>query len=83
MNTVEHLPEQQVFVLLNHSQEIGRLKYEVSDGQWNISHTVVDPAFQGRGLARVLVDAAVAEAEKHRIRLTASCEYAEHILNRR
>ncbi|UOO77505.1 N-acetyltransferase [Neisseria sp. Dent CA1/247] len=83
MNTVQHLPEQQTFILLKDNEEAGHLKYDVSDGLWNITHTVVNPAFRGQGLARILVDAAIAEAEKRNIRLKADCDYAAAVLAKR
>lgn len=80
MSIVTHLPEQNTFILSKDSEEAGHLKYDVSDGLWNITHTVISPAYRGQGLARILVEEAMAEAAKHNIRLTASCDYAASVL---
>ncbi|MFO7325224.1 MAG: GNAT family N-acetyltransferase [Pseudomonadota bacterium] len=40
-----------------------------------IDHTFVDPALRGRGVARQLLDAAVAWARASRTRVSASCSY--------
>ncbi|QEY24651.1 GNAT family N-acetyltransferase [Neisseria animalis] len=48
----------------------------------DITHTGVNPAYQGRGLARVLVEAAMAEAEQSGWTMAASCDYAHGVLAR-
>lgn len=83
VNTIKHFPEQQSFILLKDDEEAGYLKYNVSDGLWNITHTVVNPAFLRQGLARILVDAAIAAAEKRNIRLKADYDYAAAVLAKR
>ena len=40
-------------------QEVGYCSYTLDGDVWVIEHTVVDPAYGGRGLARRLVDAVV------------------------
>lgn len=41
-----------------------------------IEHTEVEPALRGGGVARQLLDAAVAWARQEGIRISASCSYA-------
>ena len=38
-------------------------------------HTVVEPAFQGRGIAKALLDAAVAYARENSLKIHAVCSY--------
>ncbi|EGV37163.1 GNAT family N-acetyltransferase [Neisseria weaveri] len=82
-NAVQHFPETRTFILSVGREQAGHLNYEISDGIWNITHTVVDPAFRGQGLAKVLVEAAIEEAKKHQVGLTASCDYAAAVLAKR
>ncbi|WP_008340088.1 GNAT family N-acetyltransferase [Alicyclobacillus acidocaldarius] len=46
------------------------------DGVWTIDHTVVDPAYQGQGLAAKLVDELVAMARERGVKLLPVCSYA-------
>ena len=45
------------------------------DGPMIIDHTGVPPAFEGRGIARKLVDAAIADARNEGFRITPVCSY--------
>ncbi|OSI12467.1 GNAT family N-acetyltransferase [Neisseria canis] len=84
MHTVTYHPEQQKFTARHNGSESGFLTYQIrGDNTWNIDHTVVHPEFRGQGLAKVLVDAAIAEAETKQIKLTATCSYADKILQRK
>src|SRR4051812_2506308 len=47
------------------------------DGRVNILHTEVGPALQGRGIARRLLNAAVAWARETNTRISATCPYAK------
>lgn len=80
MDTVRHFPEQQKFSLLKNFEEAGFLTYRVTGDGWEIDETVVSPAFRGQGLARILVEAAIAEAGRQNVGLTARCEYAAGVL---
>ncbi|UOO83007.1 N-acetyltransferase [Uruburuella testudinis] len=84
MNQITHHPDTQRFTLThNGDEQAGYLTYRIiSNGRWDINHTVIRPPLRGRGLARLLVEAAIAEAEKQHIRLQASCGYADIILQR-
>ncbi len=80
MNSIHYQAEQQRFSLMQNGREAGYLTYRKNGDAWNIDHTVVSPEYRGQGLARLLVDAAITEAEKQNIRLSASCSYAADIL---
>ncbi|WP_228068203.1 MULTISPECIES: GNAT family N-acetyltransferase [unclassified Neisseria] len=83
MNTVKYFPEKQKFSLLQDFDEAGYLTYRIENGAWNIDHTVIHPAYRGKGLARLLVEAAAAEAAGQNIALTAGCSYAAAVLAER
>jgi hypothetical protein len=55
---------------------IGEMTYQRQDGaRITIDHTEVDPALRGQGIARRLLDAAVAWARQTGTRITPRCSY--------
>ncbi len=61
-------------------QLIGECDYEVRDGAWYIMHTEMNPAFQGKGIARELVNMVAAEASARGIQVVPVCSYAVKVL---
>lgn len=61
---------------LDGKDKVGFCKVEDRDGFWEITHTVVNPAFGGKGLAGKLLDCVVAEAKKADKKIYPSCSYA-------
>lgn len=55
---------------------------EVSKGVFEIDHTFVDDSLRGQGIAAKLVELAVSEIEKRGGKVTASCSYARHYLEK-
>ncbi|STZ76410.1 GNAT family N-acetyltransferase [Bergeriella denitrificans] len=82
MPTLRHQPEISAFILTDHNKEAGRLDYRLADNVMNIVHTEVNPAYQGQGLARKLVEAALAEADAQGLDIRADCDYARSVLAR-
>lgn len=82
MPTIQHQAELQRFSLTDNGAEIGVLMYQFRDGRLNITHTRVDPKYRGQGLANLLVQAAIREAEHLGVGLDADCDYAEQVLAR-
>jgi len=75
--------EQGFFLAEENGTRMGYLSYEwASDTVFAIMHTVVEPAFQGRGVARELLNAAVAYARENGYKIRPICPYAEKVLNR-
>lgn len=76
-------PEQGFFFAEEDGERMGYLSYEwASDTVFAIMHTMVEPSFQGRGVARALLDAAVAFARENGYKIRPVCPYAEKVLNR-
>jgi len=50
---------------------------KAGDGPMVIDHTGVPPEYEGRGIARKLVDAAIADARAQGFRITPVCSYVE------
>ncbi len=59
----------------------GVCQFEISGETWTITHTEVDPAYSGQGIAGRLVNAVADAAKSERVTLTASCSYARKVLN--
>lgn len=55
---------------------------EASGGVFDIAHTFVDDSLRGQGIAARLVDLAAEEIKKRGGKLTASCSYAKHRLEK-
>ncbi len=62
---------------------IGECVFTHADTTWTITHTEVDSAYGGQGIAGRLVDAVVAQAREHGMELAATCSYARHRLARK
>ncbi|MGN1407483.1 GNAT family N-acetyltransferase [Lactobacillus sp.] len=59
---------------------IGKCVYENKGDHWIITTTKVDPAYDGHGLGRQLVDAVVVAAWKQCVKLRATCSYAVKVM---
>lgn len=65
------------FYLQRDGARIGEMTYRrIAAGHVTIDHTLVDPALRGRGVARQLLDAAVAWARRSGTKITPRCSYA-------
>lgn len=75
---VEHLdrPDSGVFHLTRDGQRLAEMTYRrLGPSHVVIDHTFVDPSLRGGGVARQLLDAAVAWARASGTRLSATCSY--------
>ena len=76
-------PDQGFFLAEENGKRMGYLSYEwASDSVFAIMHTVVEPAYQGKGVAIELLNAAVAFARDGGYRIRPVCPYAEKVLHR-
>lgn len=82
MAEVQHLPEDNRFVLNLDGQE-AQLKYRFPDDQRiDFTSTYVPPEFRGKGYARQLVDEGLSWARGHGYHIDASCSYVDTVLKR-
>ncbi|EPG73825.1 hypothetical protein LEP1GSC058_2539 [Leptospira fainei serovar Hurstbridge str. BUT 6] len=82
MNEVKHDKQSRNFTLIEDGLE-ARLDYsEIGKGIWNLTHTFVPGSLRGKGLASVLVKAALEEARKSDKKIIPSCSYVETFLKR-
>jgi hypothetical protein len=81
--THKNNPENGFFLAEEGGTRMGYLSYEwASDTVFAIMHTVVEEAFQGQGVAKALLNAAVAFARDKGYRIRPVCPYAEKVFLR-
>ena len=56
--------------------------YQLQGGAMLITHTEVPPRLQGRGIAAALVQAALAHAREHGLKVSPLCSYARAYMQR-
>ena len=79
---VTHAPDRHRFVVATPHGE-AELAYRLrADGAMDLLHTFVPEAARGGTLASDLVDAAVAHARAHDLKLVATCPYVQKWLKR-
>ncbi len=59
---------------------IGECDYRVTDSEWIIYHTEVDPEYGGKGIAKRLVYTILESAERKGIMIKSTCSYASKVL---
>ena len=62
-------------------QRIGVAEYAKENGAWVITHTEVDPAYGGQGIARRLIEAVITEARSRGKKIAPLCSYAEKMMS--
>ncbi|MCM0622440.1 GNAT family N-acetyltransferase [Nocardioides bruguierae] len=77
--TVEHRAEESRFVALVQEgadpAEAGVAEYELDGETMTLTHTVVDPAFGGRGVGSVLAQAAFGHAREAGLSVVPQCSF--------
>lgn len=69
------------FYIEEQGHRIGSMAYVFAgDTRFIIEHTVVDPAHEGKGLGRKLVEAGVAFARENGYKIMPLCPYAKRVL---
>lgn len=59
---------------------IGECDYSESGEEWIICHTGVDPSFSGKQIAKRLVFKLLEEADRRKIKISATCSYAAKVM---
>jgi len=77
-DTVQHEERDNhgVFFLEKDGARLGEMTYQrLGESRILVDHTFVDPALRGQGVARQLLDAAVAWARQSGTKISAGCSY--------
>ena len=69
-------------VAYDDNKEIGECDFIEENDVWNIIHTGVSSTYQGRGIARKLVECVIKKANENNKNLVAECSYAKKILDK-
>ena len=84
---IDHLPDEHRFEMLLGSGQTARLEYylrpEARPTTLSITHTYVPRAFEGRGIASRLTQAALDYARREGLEVIALCSFAATYLARR
>ena len=59
---------------------IGRCDYQIKEGKWYITHTVVMSEYGGGGIAKQLVKEVIEQARKRNIKIVPICSYAQKMM---
>ena len=63
-------------------RRVGVAEFDVQDGRWVITHTEVDPAYGGQGIARRLIEEVIAAARSDGAKIVPLCSYADKMMRR-
>lgn len=66
----------------DNGREAGRIEYQTGDNEFEITHTEVSPGYEGKGLGKQLVEAAVSLAREKDLKVKPSCSYAAKVISR-
>ena len=72
--------EQQRYEISEDGDRVGFLTYRLQPGQIEFIHTEIDPDHGGRGLAGVLVEAALEDAGSRRLVVLPTCPYVARFI---
>ncbi|MER2092930.1 MAG: GNAT family N-acetyltransferase [Saccharopolyspora rectivirgula] len=75
MSEVREVPERSLFEIRVGGEHAGRAEYELRSGRMVLTHTVVDDAHRGQGLAAQLARAALDAARERGLRVVPECSY--------
>ena len=78
--TVVFEPEQNRSAAYIDGKYAGECEFTVEGSVWSITHTGVDPAYGGRGIAKLLVLKVIEEARKQQVRINPICSYARRMI---
>lgn len=81
-NMIKILWDQENHQALAFDQElcVGKCIFLEKEDTWNIIHTEVDSAYQGKGIAKKLVLCLIQNAKKYQKKLIAQCSYAKKMI---
>ena len=79
---IDHDDAGSQYVIYSDDERAGFAKYHRDGTRWVFYHTVVDPAFQGRGLAGQLIGHALTEVVAAGGTIVPECSYVEAYVKR-
>lgn len=80
MIDIKFIKEENRAVAYDGETEIGECEFKEMGDTWNIVHTGVNSEYQGKGIAKKLVNCVIKNAEEYSKNIIAECSYAIKIL---
>lgn len=80
MTTVRDNPDKNRYEIYDAEKLAGVCEYTLSPGEIAFTHTEIYPAFNGRGLARVLVTHALEDARRRDLAVLPFCPYVRKVI---
>ena len=80
MIKIKFVLEEKRAIAYDNDIEVGECIFIEKDNTWNIIHTEVNKSYQGKGIARMLVQCVIENALNHGKELEADCSYANKIM---
>lgn len=80
MTTVRDNPRLNRYEVLDGDELAGFSEYRPTSGKIAFTHTEVDPAFRGRGLARVLATEALEDARRRGLAVLPFCPFVRGVI---
>ena len=72
--------EEKKSIAYDFDKQIGECDFEEISDTWNITHTEVDSAYGGQGIAKKLVESVIQNAHMSNKNLEATCSYAKKLI---
>jgi len=80
VTTVRDNPDKNRYEIHDGEELAGFSEYKLSPGKIAFTHTEIDPAFNGRGLARQLVTEALEDARRRELAVLPFCPYVRKVI---
>ena len=81
-HTIDHDEAAHRYVLIVDGQEAGFAAYEPAEGALDFNHTVVHEQFQGQGLSKPLIKAALDDVRQNNGKIIPTCSAIEGFLKK-
>lgn len=75
-------PDRSRFEITADGEPAGYAEYVLGEGSIELTHTVVDDAFEGKGIGGTLVKAALTEARERGLKVTPTCPFVKSYIER-
>lgn len=77
---IEHYEAENLFRAIEDGEEVGRIEYEVDGQTMTITHTYA--YIEGRGIGRMLADAAINYGRSQGMEIIPQCSYVKILMER-
>ena len=82
MIKIEFREKEKKSIAYDLDKQVGECDFEETNDTWNITHTEVDSAYEGQGIAKKLVENVIQNARILNKNLEATCSYAKKLMEK-